>query len=95
MANLQSIKSGVAFWYGPMKSWPGGGSPNSTHKNTTYRLDKLRSALVEAQLKNVLSTHRATSWILNLIEDGLNSGLLRLCSHSCNTLTYCGYFVHI
>lgn len=34
---------------------------------------------------NVLShdTHTATSWILNLIEVGLNSGLLRLCSHFC------------
>ena len=29
-----------------------GGSPNSTHKNTPYRLDKLRSALAEAQLKS-------------------------------------------
>ena len=29
----------------------GGGSPNSTHKNMPYRLDKLRSALAEAQLK--------------------------------------------
>ena len=29
----------------------GGGVPNSTHKNTRYRLDKLRSALPEAQLK--------------------------------------------
>ena len=27
-----------------------GGVPNSTHKNTPYRLDKLRSALAEAQL---------------------------------------------
>ena len=27
MANLRSYKSGVAFWYGPMKSWLGGGSP--------------------------------------------------------------------
>lgn len=26
-------------------------------------------------------THTATSWILNLIEVGLNSGLLKLCSH--------------
>ena len=43
MSNLQSYKSGVAFWYGPIKSWPGGrGSPNSTHKNTPYKLDKLR-----------------------------------------------------
>lgn len=32
--------------------------------------------------KNLMtSTHTATSWILNLIEVGLNSGLLKLCSH--------------
>ena len=49
---IWSHTSGVAFWSGPMKSWRGGvGSPNSTHKNTPYRLDKLRSALAEAQLK--------------------------------------------
>ena len=55
MANLKSYKSGVAFWYGPMKSWPGG-SPNSTHKNTPYRLDKSRSALAEARLKTIFHT---------------------------------------
>lgn len=31
----------------------------------------------------MVDTHTATSWILNLIEVGLNSGLLRLCSHFC------------
>ena len=52
MANLESYKSGVMFWYRSMKSWlGGGGTPNSTHKNTPYRLDKLHSALAEAQLK--------------------------------------------
>ena len=30
-----------------------GGSPNSTYKNTPYRLDKSRSALAEARLKIV------------------------------------------
>ena len=54
MANLWSYKSGVAFWYRPMKSWLGG-SPNSTHKNMPYRLDKLRSALAEAQLKRTIT----------------------------------------
>ena len=29
----------------------GGGPPNSTYKNTPYRLNKLCSALAEAQLK--------------------------------------------
>ena len=53
ISNLQSYKSGVVFWYGPMKSWLGG-SPNSTHKNTPYRLDKLRSASAEAQLKSLV-----------------------------------------
>ena len=38
-----------------MKSWPGGSS-NSTYKNTPYRLDKLRFALAEAQLKTFLGT---------------------------------------
>ena len=32
-----------------------GGSPNSTHKNTPYRLDKLRSALAEGQLKRTIT----------------------------------------
>ena len=42
-----------------MKSWPGGGgSPNSTYKNMPYRLDKLRSALAEAQLKIGLTATR-------------------------------------
>ena len=52
MANLQSYKSGVAFWYGPMKSWLGG-SPLfwSTYTHTHDRLDKLHSALAEMQLK--------------------------------------------
>ena len=54
MSNLQSYKSGVAFWYRPMKSWLGG-PPNSTHKNMLDRLDKLRSALAEAQLKISIS----------------------------------------
>ena len=27
MANLQSYKSGVVFWYGPMKPWGEGGPP--------------------------------------------------------------------
>ena len=54
--NLNHLRSGVAFWSGPMKSWPEGrgGSPNSTYKNTPYRLDKLRSALAEARLKTYL-----------------------------------------
>ena len=43
-----------------MKSWPGGGaqSPNSTYKNMPYRLDKLRSALAEAQLKTRMYSSR-------------------------------------
>ena len=33
------------------------------------------------------TTYRAMSWILNLIDSGLNSGLLKLCSHSYNKKT--------
>ena len=54
---LHQVKSAVKknwlVWTHEILAGGSGGSPYSTYKNTPYRLDKLRSALAEAQLKNV------------------------------------------
>ena len=61
ISNLQSYKSGIAFRYGPMKSWAGGGPLILVyiHTHTHDKLDKLRSALAEAKLKTISEEDRA------------------------------------
>ena len=73
-ANLESYKSGVAFWYGPMKSWLGRFPLFwSTYTHRHDRLDKLRSALAEAQLKNKETHCLTVSWAFILISSRFRS----------------------